>query len=663
MKTNILEYTQEIDIKEFIDLNSIKDSDNLLVQVFTSINKKEFIKDIQVKLLSLLPNIKIIGMTTSGEISNNGLLDNKTVISFTSFEKTKLETEIVKYKDSSFQMGIDLINNFNYNDENLKLLISFTDGLTTNGEEYLNGIHSITKDVIISGGMAGDYSKFEDTFIFNEKEIIRDGAVAVGLYNKDLNIYTDYSFNWETLGKEHTITKSIKNRVYKIDDMTAVEFYSYYLGEDIGNLLPAIGIEFPLVMKKDNITIARAILAKFEDGSLSFAGNIVQGSKIRFGHGDVSMIIDKGANSFKTISDIPIESIFIYSCMARKALLEENINLELKPLQEIAPIAGCFTYGEFYRDKLLNQTMTILGISESNSLKKKNLNKSKEEDNIKNKDIELLRTQALSTLIERTTTELEDLNNELEERVKSEVEKNQEKDKDLQLRETQAQLGEMIEMIIHQWRQPLSAITSSVSSAQVYQQAGMLTEDEITQVLTQILISSEHLNRTIQDFRDLFKADDSYTKLQGSIVVDKTLTVIGPVILKNNIKLIKEYNSKVIIEVPLGLIMQVILNIIKNSIDVLLENKIEEPIIKVVCYPEDEYNIIEIWDNAGGIPENIIDYIFDKRFTTKGSDKGTGIGLNMSKTIMETKVNGKLTAHNDNNWAVLTMHIPKIKEI
>lgn len=656
MKTNILEYDSKIDIKEFIDLHNIKDSSSLLAQIFTSSNEIEFIKNIQVKLLSLLPNVKIIGMTTSGEISNNGLLDNKTVISFTSFEKTKIETKIVKYKDNSFQMGRDLINNFNYKDKNLKLIISFTDGLITNGEEYLNGIHSLNKDVIISGGMAGDYSKFENTFIFNENEIINNGAVAVALENKDLNIYTDYNFNWETIGKEHIVTKSIKNRVYEIDNMSAVEFYTYYLGEEIGNLLPAIGIEFPLVMKRDNVSMARAILAKHKDGSLSFAGNIEEDSKVRFGYGNVEMIINKSLDNFKSISDIPIESIFIYSCMARKELLQKDINLELAPLKELAPISGCFTYGEFFQDKLLNQTMTILAISENNEIKNdiyldNDINKFSIDQN-------LLRTKALSILIDKTTNELETLNNELETRVKDEVQKNQEKDKELQLMETQSQLGEMIEMIIHQWRQPLSAITSSVSSAQVYQVAGILTDDLISEVLNQVLVSSEHLNRTIEDFRDLFKSDNSYTKIQENIIIDKTLTVIGPVILKNNIKLIKEYNNKMIIEVPLGLIMQVILNIIKNSIDVLLDNQIENPIIKIVSYQKDNYSIIEIWDNAGGIPEDIIEYIFDKRFTTKGSEKGTGIGLNMSKTIMETKIKGKLTARNYENWAILSMYIP-----
>lgn len=656
MKTNILEYDSKIDIKEFIDLHNIKDSSSLLVQIFTSSNEIEFIKNIQVKLLYLLPNVKIIGMTTSGEISNNGLLDNKTVISFTSFEKTKIETKIVKYKDNSFQMGRDLINNFNYKDKNLKLIISFTDGLITNGEEYLNGIHSLNKDVIISGGMAGDYSKFENTFIFNENEIINNGAVAVALENKDLNIYTDYNFNWETIGKEHIVTKSIKNRVYEIDNMSAVEFYTYYLGEEIGNLLPAIGIEFPLVMKRDNVSIARAILAKHKDGSLSFAGNIEEDSKVRFGYGNVEMIINKSLDNFKSISDIPIESIFIYSCMARKELLQKDINLELAPLKELAPISGCFTYGEFFQDKLLNQTMTILAISENNEIKNdiyldNDINKFSIDQN-------LLRTKALSILIDKTTNELETLNNELETRVKDEVQKNQEKDQELQLMETQSQLGEMIEMIIHQWRQPLSAITSSASSAQVYQVAGILTDDLISEVLNQVLVSSEHLNRTIEDFRDLFKSDNSYTKIQENIIIDKTLTVIGPVILKNNIKLIKEYNNKMVIEVPLGLIMQVILNIIKNSIDVLLDNKIENPIIKIISYQKDNYSIIEIWDNAGGIPEDIIEYIFDKRFTTKGSEKGTGIGLNMSKTIMETKIKGKLTARNYENWAILSMYIP-----
>jgi len=661
MKTNILEYNSQEDLKSFIKLNKIKNDSSLLVQVFTSNNTKEFIKNIQSKLIQLLPDVKIVGMTTSGEISNNGLLDNSTVLSFTSFDNTKIETKIVKYNTNSFEMGKDIIKLFDYKNSQLKLLISFTDGLLTNGEEYLDGIHSISKDIIISGGMAGDYSKFEDTYIFNEKEIIRDGAVGVGLYNKNLNIHTDYSFNWETIGKSHTVTKSIKNRVYEIDNMSAVDFYSYYLGKDIAELLPAIGIEFPLVMKKDGITIARAILAKYTDGSLSFAGNIEEGSLVKFGHGDVEMIINKGNKNFKSISNKPIESIFIYSCMARKELLEKDVDLEIIPFTKLAPVAGCFTYGEFFQDKLLNQTMTILAISENNQIKKTNSKDLEPKNNQLEsiKDSRFFRTQALSILIERTTKELETLNIELEKRVKEEVLKNQEKDKELQLRETQAQLGEMIEMIIHQWRQPLSAITSSVSSAEVYKETGLLTQKIIEDILKQIMTSSEHLNRTIEDFRELFKSSDSSTKVQQSVIVDKTLTVIGPIIFKNNIKLIKEYNEKIVIDVPIGLIMQVILNIVKNSVDVLLEKNIKDPIIKIVCYSTDEYNIIEVWDNAGGIPEDIIDHIFEKRFTTKGSEKGTGIGLDMSKTIMETKINGKLTAHNDGKWAVLTMEIPK----
>ncbi|MGB5866976.1 MAG: FIST N-terminal domain-containing protein [Arcobacteraceae bacterium] len=665
MKTFTHEYSSKELLETFIKNNYITNyTSDLLVQIFTSVNNKEYILYLKDEVLAFLPNAKIIGTTTNGEISINGSLTHSTVISISVFEKTKIKTALVSTRTDSFDNGKEIIKKFEQKDD-LKLLITFTDGLNTNGEEYLNGIASINNKVIVAGGMAGDYSKFDETLVFNENEITNNGAVAAAFYSHSLNIHTEYSFNWETVGQKHIVDKADKNRVYKISGKTTVDFYKHYLGEDIDKLLPAIGIEFPLVQKIDGVNTARAVLTKHDDGSLSFAGNIAEGSEVQFGHGDVQLIIQKGLDNIKNIIKSPIESIFIYSCMARKALLKDDINLEILPLREIAPISGFFAYGEFFNKstkanehpQLLNQSMTILAISENSKKIEKitpNIFSSNDSD-----DLGLHRTQALSTLIKRTTKELEDLNDNLHLRVKKEITLNEEKDNMLTLLHTQAQLGSILEMILHQWRQPISAITSTLSSVQVYKEAGILTDAILDENVESVLAYTEHLNTTIEDFRDLFKASDKNTNIAIDELITKSLTIINPIVKENQIKVTVDINIDNVIYVPVSLMMQVILNIVKNAIDVLKLNNVVNPAISIQAFQSTNNSIIKIIDNGGGIPANILPKIFEKNFTTKQGQDGTGIGLHMSKKIIETKVFGTLEAKNIEDGKVeFTITIP-----
>ena len=202
-------------------------------------------------------------MICSGRVSTG-----RHVVALTQFEKTELRTVFVDGKEEeleSFETGKRVSESI---DSDAQLLITFLDGLNSNGEEYLSGIGEIHADLTVVGGMAGDNGLLRQTFVFTAEQCTSHGAVGVALVNPDLHIHTDYSFNWLPIGKEMTVTKADKNRVYTIDDMPVYDIYAKYLGEEVARGLPLIGTSFPLIIKREYGFVARAILSTHKGGSL-----------------------------------------------------------------------------------------------------------------------------------------------------------------------------------------------------------------------------------------------------------------------------------------------------------------------------------------------------------------------------------------------------------
>jgi len=292
-------------------------------------------------------------------------------LSFTQFEHTTLKAAATEHKVDGYYSGQYLAKELI--SEDTKLLISFVDGLHTNGEEFLSGITSINNEVIVAGGHAGDNFEFIKTFVFTKEHILEQGAVAVTLSSRHLHVYTDYSFNWYPIGNELTITKAEGNRIYTIDGKSASDIYAYYLGDEIAKGLPGIGLEFPLMVNRNGLDVARAAISKEYDGSLTVAGNLYTGEKVRIGFGDSKEIIKASQKIFNRISKNPSETIFVYSCAARKQFMGDEIESEVLPLQSIAPVTGFFTYGEFFTSnmkELFNETMTLVSLSESGTIDK-----------------------------------------------------------------------------------------------------------------------------------------------------------------------------------------------------------------------------------------------------------------------------------------------------
>ncbi|MCW8894676.1 ATP-binding protein [Sulfurimonas sp.] len=264
-----------------------------------------------------------------------------------------------------------------------------------------------------------------------------------------------------------------------------------------------------------------------------------------------------------------------------------------------------------------------------------------------------------SKQIKKNSDELKELNSNLQKKVKEEIDKNRKKEEHLIQQSRMAQMGEMIAMIAHQWRQPLGAISSINSTIEVDAMLDSLDKDATIKNTNKISKLVQHLSQTIDDFREFFKPNKQKQKTNCDEAIANTLNIVGNSLKTKNITLKKELNCNEDFHTHRNELIQVVLNLIKNAEDALLENEIKDPYIKLSSYNENEKNIIEVSDNAGGIPNDIIEKIFDSYFSTKKEKDGTGLGLYMSKTIIEDHCGGKLTVFNNTQGAVFQISLPQ----
>jgi signal transduction histidine kinase len=657
MKIYNTTYKSQEKLKEFIIQNHLdKNHKGVFVQIFTGIVDKEFITLLVNSIVNIIPNVKIIGSTTDGEIIEEDIKEYSTVLSFCLLEKSSVKTHLNSCDTSSKLSAKQLYEQFE-NPEKIKLMISFCDGLHINGEEFIKAFGECNDDIVIAGGLAADNAKFSKTFVFSENGCYKNGCVAAVFYGDELIVNSTKSFGWRRIGKNLKVTKSKENIVYTIDGINAVDLYKKYLGQSISDELPATGIEFPLIIYRNNMEIARAVIDIDRDsGALVFAGNINEGDTVQFGYGDVDTIKSLISTTRDNILSQPVEAMYIYSCMARKRLMGNNVLTEIFPLSKLAPTCGFFTYGEFFtqekKHELLNQTMTILTLSED----KNHYLKDTQIDDIQ--IIESNKTvNALTHLVGVATDEWLELNRTLEEKILDEVEKNRSKDKQLLKQSRFAQMGEMISVIAHQWRQPLAAIGSAATALKIKAKLDKADKDLISDICDKILFSTHHLSTTIDDFRDFYKSNKETKDSTFGEIIDGVLNIVKLSIENKNIKIILDlqYNEK-ITTYP-NEMKQVVMNLVKNAEDALLESDTQSPYIKISTYEKNDKSILEVSDNAGGIPEDIIESVFDLYFSTKKTKDGTGLGLYISKTIIEEHCQGKLSVYNNNDGAVFRIEL------
>lgn len=221
-----------------------------------------------------------------------------------------------------------------------------------------------------------------------------------------------------------------------------------------------------------------------------------------------------------------------------------------------------------------------------------------------------------------------------------------------------AQMGELLSMIAHQWRQPLTAIATTSEGLKLKALLNDINNSEIIEISDDIYRFTDHLSQTINDFRDFYKDDKTKQISTLNEIVTKSLNIIEDSILDNNITLNKHLNSTTKIETLPREITQVLLSIIQNAQDALIYKNINNAKIDIKTYEKGLNLIIEINDNAGGIKDVIMPKIFDPYFSTKKEKNGTGLGLYFAKRIIENNCKGILKVKNNEEGASFSIILP-----
>ncbi|NTW98909.1 MAG: hybrid sensor histidine kinase/response regulator [Geobacteraceae bacterium] len=265
--------------------------------------------------------------------------------------------------------------------------------------------------------------------------------------------------------------------------------------------------------------------------------------------------------------------------------------------------------------------------------------------------------EALSLRI-KAEDELRRLNTELEERVAMEVDKNLEKDRIMAHQSRLAAMGEMLSNISHQWRQPLNNVSLIVQNLRVEFEDGSLDADTCRSYVDECMKALSYMSRTIDNFREFYHPDQARQSFALPSAIADAISLVREELESHGIGIetVNGYDS--CIHGYKNEFSQILLNIIANAKEAILARQPEAPLIKVLTSRKGESAAVTITDNGGGIPPELIDKIFDPYFTTKFMSQGTGVGLFMSKMIIEKHMGGKISITNNGDGAEVTIELP-----
>lgn len=329
------------------------------------------------------PAAAIVLCSTAGEIFEKKVMDDSISVTAIEFEKTTIKTaeiSIDDYKLNSYDAGLALVKKLELTDD-LCYIMVLSDGGKVNGSELINGINDYVKyKVPVTGGLAGDGTSFSSTLVGINAEPGSGKIVAIGFYSTHLKVAHGSMGGWEMFGPERMVTKSFGNELFEINNENSLAVYKKYLGT-YADELPGSALLFPLSVKLPGASgpVVRTILSiNNENNSMTFAGDVPEGSLVRFMKANFDKLIDAASEAAQQTFITKLVSnpklALLISCVGRKIILGSRTEEEVEAVHEVfgdnTLVTGFYSYGEispFFADSkctLHNQTMTITTFDE-----------------------------------------------------------------------------------------------------------------------------------------------------------------------------------------------------------------------------------------------------------------------------------------------------------
>lgn len=663
--------------EEFVVENSLADKEPLLVQV--TIAKRELNTFVRVRdaIVASLPKAVVVGGSSTIGFSGNGLSGDSVVLSITHFEKSEISLfeKRVHSEDDFSNINRLLLEEVT---EDTKGILLLTNSIQYGVEKLIKETNKHIPDIPIFGGIVSDSEPYDNFIVFSQNRIYDKEAVVAVLFRGDsLHVSCKHYFNWVPIGKEFLITKADGRYLEELDNKPIRDIYTKYFGSMSDRKFLKTAMAHPLIRdSKEFGSVARAMYG-WNGKRGFFSGEFREGEKVQIGFGHYKRML----NYYETIPEVykslPAQALWIYICVSYSNGYMGLVDKLLKFYKEHERLHIHATFGEFSnyngRNTYLNYTFVRVALSEDMDARMKIVNFVPKLDS---KD-ELLAT--LSTLVssssreiidlnrylesevKKRTKELAELNESLERRIALEVKKNREKDKLIYHQSKLASMGEMINNIAHQWRQPLNIIALVMQDLSLKAHVGNISPEAIVHAEKKIHETLKYLSDTIDDFRNYASNGKEYEH-PGAFEVCKaireTVRLISVVLEDEKIRLkLSLPEDEAIVQGSPNDLKQVLLNLIYNAVDALKEKRPQEPTIKIAVKYNESVNI-SVKDNGGGIDKGIIDKIFEPYFTTKYQARGTGLGLYMSKMIVEKRLSGRITARNTRRGALFWIELP-----
>lgn len=597
---------------------------SLLVQVYSAENEEDWFLRLSRVVKNRFSYAQIVGATSVGEICEGRINTKSTVLLLSFFEDVELNIYSYgcKFGDEK-QVAHQIINQIKPVRELIKGLMILSTPITNDSGELLNTITNTFPKFPIFGGGAGDYENKRKTLVYENNNCYSAGAVFVTFIGHNLHISLINSLGWIPLSKEMTITDAGVVSVETIDNKPAFEVYKKYLGIEADSNFFQNSLEFPFLLSRNNKTVARTpFFVNKENGAIQLVGDVKTGEKFRIGYGNPKLITDESAQLREKMLEFQPDAIFLYTCICRRFILQQEVDSETQPFNRIAPTGGFYTFGEFYSDQnynsLLNSTMVCVGFREG-PIKKKNrstttpLFTQEESDPYINQHNRIL--ARLLYFINVLMSEIEEQNKEL--------------------KELNNMKNEFLGIAAHDLRNPIALIMGF--SDLLYEEL----EGEHKEFAQVIIKKSTGMLSLLEELLDVTKIESGKLEIKKNVIdykwfIKENIEKNSYLAKKKNILLNTDYDD-VVKEVNMdgSKIDQVLDNLIGNAVKYSHPNSI----ITVKVFQKDKWVCTEIIDHGQGIPEGETSILFNPFKTTSvkptAGEHSHGLGLAIVKKIID----------------------------